>query len=68
VDIRVEDVTQNMDDVASRWRAARELHRAELDRIEGAAESAVFQRFLDAAAVLARERRLSRLAFVAAKP
>jgi cyclopropane fatty-acyl-phospholipid synthase-like methyltransferase len=68
VDIRVEDVTQNMDDVASRWRAARELHRHELDRIEGAAESAAFQRFLEVVAALARERRLSRLVFVAAKP
>jgi len=68
VDIRVEDVTQSMDDVASRWRAARELHRDELDRIEGATESAAFQRFLEVVAALARERRLSRLAFVAAKP
>ena len=33
-----------------------------------AAESAAFQRFLEVVAALARERRLSRLAFVAAKP
>lgn len=68
VDIRVEDVTANMDQVASRWRAARVAHREALDRIEGIEDNATFQHFLDVVATLARERRLLRLAYVAAKP
>jgi hypothetical protein len=39
-----------------------------LDRIEGTAENAAFQRFLEVVATLARERRLARLAYVATKP
>lgn len=68
VDVRVEDVTENMSSVASRRRAARARHRDDLDRIEGSEENASFQHFLDVVATLARERRLSRLAYVAAKP
>lgn len=68
VDIRVEDVTENMDLVATRWHAAREKQRGVLDRIEGTAENAAFQRFLEVVATLARERRLARLAYVATKP
>jgi hypothetical protein len=49
VDIRVEDVTENMDLVATRWHAAREKQRGVLDRIEGTAENAAFQRFLEVA-------------------
>jgi len=68
VDVRVEDVTANMSEVAARWRDARELHREDLDRIEGAEQNRAFQHFLDVVDILARERRLSRLAYVAAKP
>ncbi len=68
VDIDVEHVTENMSGVASRWRAAREVHREDLDRIEGPEDSAAFQHFLDVVDTLARERRLSRLAYIAAKP
>ena len=68
VDIRVEDVTESMDRVASRWRAARATHREALDGIEGEKEDAAFQSFLDTVATLARERRLSRFAYLASKP
>ncbi len=68
VDIRVEDVTENMSLVASRWRAARARHKDDLDRIEGVDGNAAFQHFLDVVDTLARERRLSRLAYFATKP
>ena len=68
VDIRVEDVTRNMSEVASRWREARAFHKRELDEAEGVEENATFQHFLDVVDTLARERRLSRLAYVATKP
>lgn len=68
VDVRVEDATQNMDDVAARWHAARAAHAGELDALEGSDENAAFQRFLSVVSALARERRLSRLAYVARKP
>ena len=64
-DVRVEDVTENAVQVGSAWHAARERHSAELDLIEGAAENAATQRFLWTVAALARERRLSRIAYVA---
>jgi cyclopropane fatty-acyl-phospholipid synthase-like methyltransferase len=68
VDIRVEDVTRNMSDVASRWRDARAFHKKELDEAEGVEENEAFQHFLDVVDTLARERRLSRLVYVATKP
>jgi SAM-dependent methyltransferase len=68
VDVRVEDATENMWEVPQRWRDAREQHRSELDEIEGHDANAAFQRFLEVVEMLARERRLSRIAIVARRP
>jgi len=68
VDVRVEDVSENAARVAASWRAARERHRDELDRIEGAAANASMQEMLRATAFLAAERRVSRFAYVARRP
>lgn len=68
VDIRSEDVTESMERVASAWHAARAAAGRELDRIEGASANETFQRFLEVVATLARERRLSRIAYRARKP
>lgn len=65
VEVRVEDRTENPARVASEWHAARARHAAELDRVEGAEQNAATQRFLWCVAALARERRLSRFAYVA---
>jgi hypothetical protein len=35
VDVRVEDVTENLSSVAAVWRAGRERHADELERIKG---------------------------------
>ena len=67
-DIRAEDVSENPALVASAWHAARERHAAELDRVEGAEQNASTQRLLATVATLARERRLSRLAYLAFRP
>jgi SAM-dependent methyltransferase len=67
-DIRGEDVTRNMWEVPSRWTAARERHADELVAAEGAGEYAAYQHFLDTVGTLARERRLSRIAFTATRP
>ncbi len=64
-DVRVEDATENPARVASAWHAARERHAAELDQVEGAEQNASTQRFLATVATLARERRLSRFAYLA---
>ena len=66
--IRVEDVTSNMAAVASAWRGARSRHAAELDEVEGPEANASFQDFLEVVELLADERRLSRLAYVARRP
>ena len=68
VDVRVEDMSENPARVASAWHAARERRAAELDRVEGTEQNAATQRFLSAVATLARERRLSRLAYLARRP
>ena len=68
VNVRVEDVTENMSDVAKRWHAARATYKDDLDRIEGAEENAAFQHFMHIVDTLARERRLSRFAYIATKP
>lgn len=60
-----EDRTENMARTAGRWRAARERRGDELRRVEGDATFEGQQRFLEVAARLAGERRLSRLAFCA---
>ena len=62
---RVEDRTQNMAANAAGWRAARERRESELRAIEGDATFEGQQRFLETAALLAHERRLSRIAILA---
>jgi SAM-dependent methyltransferase len=64
-DVRVEDVSENPARVGAAWVAARAQHEAELDEIEGAEQNASTQKFLATVAELARERRLSRLAYLA---
>ena len=65
---RADDRTENMAAIAHRWHEARAAHESELCRIEGDARYHGQQRFLEVAALLARERRLSRFAFLAVKP
>jgi SAM-dependent methyltransferase len=65
---RAEDRTQNMADNAAGWRAARAKREAELRAIEGDGSFDGQQRFLQTAAVLAGERRLSRFAVLARRP
>lgn len=62
-----EDVTEAVDRAASQWHAARSRRAADLRRIEGDATFEGQQRFLEVAALVARERRLSRLVYVARK-
>jgi SAM-dependent methyltransferase len=62
-DVRIEDVTGNIVDVAARWRAAREELARELDEAEGPEANAAFQSFLRTVHLLAAEGRLSRLAY-----
>ena len=66
--LRVEDVTPNAAIVARRWRDARAGHREPLASLEGEANFEGLQRFLTCVHVLAIERRLSRLCYVAQKP
>jgi hypothetical protein len=53
--------------MAHGWRAAREERAGDVRRIEGDATFDGQQRFLEVAARLAAERRLSRLAFHASR-
>jgi SAM-dependent methyltransferase len=66
--LAVEDATENMAAVADRWLVARAEHGDALREIEGEETFAGQQRFLEVAARLARERRLSRFVYVAEKP
>jgi SAM-dependent methyltransferase len=59
----VEDRTETMARMAARWREAREAREEELRRVEDDATFDGQQRFLEVAARLAAERRLSRFAF-----
>jgi hypothetical protein len=61
----VEDRTENMARLARTWFVARQVREQDLRRIEGDATFEGQQRFLEVAAVLAAERRLSRLALFA---
>jgi hypothetical protein len=54
--------------LAARRRAARGKRAADLKAIEGAATFEGQQRFLEVAALLAADRRLSRFAFRANRP
>jgi SAM-dependent methyltransferase len=64
---RVEDRTQNMAMNAAGWLEARSKRETDLRKIEGDDVFFGQQRFLETAAILARERRLSRFAIVARK-
>lgn len=64
VDHRV-DRTENMADVAARFRDARAEKEPELRRVEGDADFLGQQTFFDVTARLAREHRLSRIAYAA---
>jgi hypothetical protein len=61
----VRDVTEAVASVAERWRAARESLRGALAELEGEDSFDGVQQFLAAAHVLASERRLSRLMYLA---
>jgi hypothetical protein len=63
-----QDRTENMAMSARNWREARAARSEDLGRIEGAETFEGQQTFLDVAARLAGERRLSRIAFRAVKP
>lgn len=63
--IRREDLTENMASMAGRWHDARARFDAELTADEGEATFQGVQRFLSACHLLARERRLSRYAYLA---
>lgn len=63
--MRTEDRTSNMAENAAGWLAARRRREADLRRIEGDATFEGQQRFLETTAMLAMERRLSRVAFLA---
>ena len=60
-----EDLTENMATVAARWREARERFADDLVADEGVTTFEGVQRFLGACHLLARERRLSRFAYLA---
>jgi SAM-dependent methyltransferase len=64
VDAR-EDLTENMAAMAGRWHDARARFRDDLVADEGVATYEGIQRFLSACHLLARERRLSRYAYLA---
>ena len=65
---RVEDRTQNMAENAAGWFAARAARETALRRIEGDETFEGQQRFLETAATLAKEQRLSRFAILANRP
>jgi SAM-dependent methyltransferase len=62
---RREDLTENMAAMAGRWHDARARFRDDLVADEGVATYEGIQRFLSACHLLARERRLSRYAYLA---
>jgi SAM-dependent methyltransferase len=66
--LAAEDATENMAAVAERWLAARAARAETLREIEGEQTFDGQQRFLEVAARLARERRLSRFVHLAEKP
>jgi len=62
-----EDVTENMAEISNRWRDSRENHARDLIQIEGEETFKGTQRFFSMVHTLAREKRLSRVAFVCKK-
>jgi SAM-dependent methyltransferase len=65
--VRQEDVTANAALVSGRWHDARQAHRVDLLKIEGAERFAGLQRFFEAVHQLTSQRRLSRIAYFAEK-
>jgi SAM-dependent methyltransferase len=66
--VSVEDATGNVAAVAQRWRDARAKHGDAVRQAEGDETFDGQQRLFEIAARLARERRLSRLVYLAQKP
>jgi ubiquinone/menaquinone biosynthesis C-methylase UbiE len=66
--LAIDDATENMAQMAGRWRAARARREEALRKIEGNDTFEGQQRFLETASTLARERRLSRFIYLAEKP
>lgn len=66
--LEVMDVTSNMENVAKRWHDAREKRAESLIRIEGEETFRGTQKFLEVAHAIARDRRLSRFAYLARRP
>lgn len=66
--VSVEDTTEHLAEIARRRFDARARHAAELVGVEGVAAFDGRQRFFDLVAALAQQRRLSRLAYAAARP
>lgn len=66
--LATEDATENIEAVSQRWYDARASHREALIDTEGEAEFASMQRGMSMVHQLSRERRLSRLVFLAQKP
>ena len=64
----VQDVTDNAEAIAGRWRDARARHRDALVKREGDQNFDGLQRFLQCVHELSAERRLSRFAYVVQKP
>lgn len=65
---RKSDLTEAVAIAASRWHAARQKRADVLQEIEGIQSFQGQQQFFQTAATLARERRLSRIAYFAVKP
>jgi hypothetical protein len=65
--LKVDDATENMATLAERWLTARAKRAEALREIEGDDTFDGQQRFLEVAATLARERRLSRFVYLAEK-
>jgi cyclopropane fatty-acyl-phospholipid synthase-like methyltransferase len=63
--LRVEDVTANMAEVAAARRRARATHADELKAIETLEQYDAYEQYLRAVELLARERRLTRLVYLA---
>jgi SAM-dependent methyltransferase len=66
--LEVRDATEAVSSVSARWRQARGRRRVSLVAAEGEEKFESLQKFLQTAHVLASERRLSRLTYLASKP
>lgn len=66
--LRSEERTEEVEAVAEKWSAAREARAEKLRRIEGPDTFEAQQRFNEVAGRLARERRLSRFAYLGTVP